>query len=141
MVGLGGLNRAAMMSLEKVVMDCELWRWLVRLREGIDVSEATIGFDAIKRQGPGGIFLSDPHTLKFMRKDLLIPQVTGYHSPGEPNYLVDELIEYSRKKVRDILCDHKPPILDPGISAKVSKAAKKYGIDFSKLGAGYAKAK
>lgn len=141
MVGLGGLNRAAVMSLEKLVMDCELWRWLVRLREGVDVSDATIGYDAIKRQGPGGIFLSDPHTLKFMRKDLLLPQITGYHPAGEPNYRVDELVEYSKKKVREILCDHKPPVLDAATSEKVSRAAKKYDIDLAKLRVGYAKTK
>jgi hypothetical protein len=76
-----------------------------------------------------------------MRKDLLIPQVTGYHAAGEPNYLTDELVEYSKKKVRDILCNHKPPMLDSETAAKVSRAAKKHGIDFSKLGPGYAKMK
>jgi len=139
MVGLGGINRAAMMSLEKLVMDCELWRWLVRLRQGIDVNEGTLGFDAIKRQGPGGLFLSDPHTLKYMRKDLLIPQVTAYHAAGEPDYSSDELVEYSKRKVKDILCNHKPPLLDTGTFSKVSKIAKKYGIDPGKLGPSYSK--
>lgn len=141
MVGLGGINRAAMMSIEKLVMDCELWRWLVRLRQGIDVSEGTLGFDAIKRQGPGGIFLSDLHTLKYMRKDLLIPQVTGYHASGEPDYSSDELIEYSRKKVKDILCNHEPPLLDSETFSKVAKISKKYGIDSDKLGSSYSKMK
>lgn len=134
MVGLGGLDRAGMMSLEKVVMDCELWRWLERLRAGITVDDLTIGFDAIKRQGPGGVFLSDPHTLRFMRKDMMIPQITGYHAPGEPDYSMDDLIEYSKKRTKEILSTHKPQELDRDTSAKIAKAAEKHGIDFSRLG-------
>ena len=128
MVGLGGLDRAGMMSLEKLVMDCEVWRWVERLRAGINIDDATIGLDAIKRQGPGGVFLSDPHTLKFMRKDMMIPQVTGYHLPGEPDYSVDELIEYAKNKMKEILLSHKPPLLEKDVADRVSKVAQKYGI-------------
>jgi trimethylamine---corrinoid protein Co-methyltransferase len=128
MVGLGGLDRAGMMSLEKVVMDCELWRWLKRIRAGIAVNESTLGFDAVKRQGPGGVFLSDPHTLRHMRKDLMIPQITGYHAPGEPDYSIDDLIEYSKRKTKEILKTHKPPLLSKDIAEKVGKVAQRYGV-------------
>jgi trimethylamine--corrinoid protein Co-methyltransferase len=128
MVGLAGLDRAGMMSLEKLVMDCEVWRWLERVRAGIEVNEATIGFDAIKRQGPGGMFLSDPHTLKYLRKDMMTPQITGFHAPGEPDYSVDDLIEYSRKRTKEILSTHKPLLLSKGVAEKVGNVAKKYGI-------------
>jgi trimethylamine--corrinoid protein Co-methyltransferase len=117
-----------MMSFEKLVMDCEVWRWIKRLRAGITIDNASIGFDAIKRQGPGGVFLSDPHTLKYMRKDLMIPQVTGYHLPGEPDYSIDELIEYSKKKTKEILSTHKPQLLDKDVADRVGKVAQKYGI-------------
>jgi trimethylamine--corrinoid protein Co-methyltransferase len=128
MVGLGGLDRAAMMSFEKLVMDSEVWRWIKRLRAGINIDDASIGIDAIKRQGPGGVFLSDPHTLKYMRKDLMIPQVTGYHLPGEPDYSIDELIEYSKKKTKEILLNHRPQLLDKDVADRVGKVAQKYGI-------------
>jgi len=128
MVGLGGLDRAGMMSLEKVVMDCELWRWLKRMRAGIAVNESTLGFDAVKRQGPGGIFLSDPHTLKHMRKDLMIPQITGYHAPGEPDYSIDDLIEYSKRRTKEILKTYKPPLLSKEVADRVGQVAKRYGV-------------
>lgn len=128
MVGLAGLDRAGMMSLEKLVMDCEVWRWLERIRAGIEVNDSTIGFDAIKRQGPGGMFLSDPHTLKYMRKDMMMPQITGFHTPGEPNYSVDDLIEYSKKRTKEILSTHKPPLFAKDVADRVGGVAKKYGI-------------
>ena len=128
MVGLGGLDRDGMVSPEKLVLDCEVWRWMERLREGVTVDGATLGFDAMKRQGPGGTFLSDPHTLKFMRKELMVPQVTGYHLPGVPDYSVDDLIEYSKRKAKEMLKTHKPPLLDKETANRVGAVAKKYGI-------------
>jgi trimethylamine--corrinoid protein Co-methyltransferase len=128
MVGLGGLDRAGMMSLEKVVMDCEIWRWLRRMRKGISVNQETLGFDAIKRQGPGGAFLSDPHTLRHMRKCLMIPQITGHHASGIPDYSVDDLIEYSKRKTKEILKTYEPPLLSKDIADKVGKVAKRYGV-------------
>ncbi len=128
MVGLGGLDRAGMMCFEKLVMDCETLRWLRRLRSGITVNAATIGLDAIRRQGPGGVFLSDPHTLKYMRKDLLIPQITGYHASGEPVYGRDDLIEYAKQRTKEILSTHRPPLLRKDVAEKAAKVASKYGV-------------
>jgi trimethylamine--corrinoid protein Co-methyltransferase len=128
LVGLGGLDRDALVSPEKLVLDCEVWRWMERLKQGVIVDAGTLGFDAMKRQGPGGTFLSDPHTLKFMRKELMIPQVTGYHVPGAPDYSVDDLLEYSKRRTKEILKTHKPPLLDKATAERVGKVAKKYGI-------------
>jgi trimethylamine--corrinoid protein Co-methyltransferase len=128
MVGLGGFDRSGIESLEKLVMDSEFWRWLKRLRAGVEVDEDRLGFDAVKRQGPGGTFLSDPHTLKYMRKELMIPQVTAYHTPGPHDYLKDDLVEHAKSRVKDILKNHKPSLLDKETADRVSKVAKKYGI-------------
>lgn len=128
LVGLGGFDRSGIESMEKLVMDCELWRCLKRLRDGINVDEASLGFDAVKRQGPGGTFLSDPHTLKFMRKDLMIPQVTGHHAPGQPDYSKNDMDEYAKRRVKEILKTHKPQLLDKATAERVGKVAKKYGI-------------
>lgn len=128
MVGMGGLDRAAMMSPEKLVMDCEAWRWLKRLRQGIAIDDDRLGLDAVKRQGPGGMFLSDPHTLRYMRKDLMIPQITGYHSLEQPDPRSDEMVEFAKKKVKDLLTTHKPQLLDRETAEKVDAVAKRYGI-------------
>lgn len=131
LVGLGGLDRDAMVSPEKLIMDCEVWRWLERLRAGIRVDESTLGFDAVKRQGPGGVFLSDPHTLKHMRSELLIPQVTGFHAPGEPDLSKDELVEYAKKRKREILSLHKPTYLQLDAAKKIESIAERYGVKVS----------
>lgn len=128
MVGLGGLDRAGMMSKEKLVMDCETWRWLVRLREGIDLSDDALGLEAIARQGPGGTFLSDIHTAKFMRKEFLIPQITMYHRSREPDRQEDELLSFAIERVKDLLASHKPPLLEGDIARRVGEVARKHGV-------------
>ena len=128
MVGLGGIDRAGMISSEKMVMDCEVWRWLERLREGIQVDDATLGVDAIARQGPGGTFLSDVHTAKHLRTEFMIPQITTYHTKREPDRVEDELLTYARTRVEKLLSTHKPPLFDAATASSVGEVAKKYGI-------------
>jgi trimethylamine--corrinoid protein Co-methyltransferase len=128
LVGLGGLDRAGVMSIEKVVLDAEIWRWLGRIRDGINIDEGTLGFDAIKRQGPGGAFLSDPHTLKYLRKDFMIPQITGYYVAGRLDHSVDDLIEHAKKRTREILATHKPALLSKEAATRVGEVARKHGI-------------
>lgn len=127
-VGLGGLDRAAMMSAEKLVMDCEAWRWLKRLRQGVAIDEERLGLDAIRRQGPGGTFLSDPHTLRHMRKDLLVPQVTAYHPMGQPDPTRDEMVGYARARVKEILSKHRPEPLEPQAAERVGEICRRHGI-------------
>ncbi len=128
MVGLGGIDRAGMISKEKLVMDCEVWRWLTRMRRGIDVTDETLGLDAIARQGPGGTFLSDIHTARCMRKELMIPQVTAYHVKREPDRTEDELLTFAIKRTKELLSTHKPPLLGGDVAEKVGEVAKRHGI-------------
>jgi trimethylamine--corrinoid protein Co-methyltransferase len=128
MVGLGGIDRAGIMSREKLIMDVEAHRWLKRLASGIQVDDLTIGYDALRRQGPGGTFLSDPHTLKLMRKELLIPQVTAHHSGPAPDAVADEFLESAKKRAVEILDTHMPPLLDRATAQRVGEVAKRYGI-------------
>ncbi len=128
LVGLGGMDRAGMLSAEKIVLDAEVWRWLVRIRDGIQVDPGTIGFDAVKRQGPAGLFMSDPHTAKYMRKELLIPQVTGHHDTKRKGHAFDDLLEFSKKRTKEILATHKPQLFTAEEAARVAKVAQKHGV-------------
>jgi len=128
LVGLGGMDRAGMMCMEKIVLDAEVWRWLVRIRDGVQVDAGTLGFDAIKRQGPAGSFMSDPHTAKYMRKELLIPQFTSHHDAKRQGHSFDDLLEYSKKRTKEILATHKPQLFTEEEAARVGKVALKHGV-------------
>ncbi len=71
----GSLNCNLALSLEQVVIDYELFQSLERLLAGVRVDEDTLGFEAIKRVGPSGEFLSDEHTLKHSRSEWWFPRL------------------------------------------------------------------
>jgi trimethylamine--corrinoid protein Co-methyltransferase len=60
-------------SLEQAVIDNEIVGIAMRALRGIDVTEATLATEAIDRVGPGGHYLMDDHTVRFMRSELFYP--------------------------------------------------------------------
>ncbi len=74
-VGMGFLESQGTYSLEKLVADHEVCRFVKRLLQGVDVSSESLAFDVIKAVGPGGDFLSQSHTLKFFKKEYLFPTI------------------------------------------------------------------
>lgn len=72
-------------SLEKYVIDDEILGMVMRAVRGIDVNEKTLGFDEMKKIGPGGHYVSSRHTRKFMRKEQFIPTLSDRKSRKEWN--------------------------------------------------------
>ncbi len=126
-VGIGGFNRSGCESLEQVVMDCELWRNILRCNKGIKVDKDTLGFEAIKRVGPGGYFMKDIHTLKNFKSEVLLPKIAMKESsPGakeEPMRLA------AREEVKRILRDHKATAVDRSVKDSVRKILAKYDTE------------
>jgi trimethylamine--corrinoid protein Co-methyltransferase len=67
-------------SLEQAVMDDEMVGMAMRVLRGIETTEDTLAVDAIRRVGPGGHYLMDPHTLQFMRSELYHPKLSDRQS-------------------------------------------------------------
>jgi alkanesulfonate monooxygenase SsuD/methylene tetrahydromethanopterin reductase-like flavin-dependent oxidoreductase (luciferase family) len=63
-----------------------------------------------------------------MRKDLLIPQVTAYHPMGTPDPMRDEMLEYARASVKEILAKHRPAPLEPKAAERVGEITRRHGI-------------
>ena len=73
--GLGELAGMDANSLEKIVMDHELFKSVKKLTQGINVSEETLAFDVIEKIGPEGDFLNNEHTFKWFRKEYLFAEI------------------------------------------------------------------
>ena len=63
-------------SYDKLVIDNEIIGMVMRAVEGIQVNDETLAFDVLKKAGPGGHFVSNRHTRKFMRTELYQPQLS-----------------------------------------------------------------
>ena len=101
----GSLNSNLSLSLEQAVIDYELFKSLNRLLEGINVNKESLGFDAIKRVGPSGEFLSDEHTIRHMKSEWWFPELfhrgawDDWEAHGRPNVLqrAEEVVQESKK--------------------------------------------
>ncbi len=110
-VGVGGFERSGCESVEQVVMDCELWRNVIRAWDGIEVNEATMAFDAVARVGPGGYFMRDPHTLRHFRSENLLPKIAML--PPVAGSQEEPMRVAARKEAKRLLSEHRcTPIAD-----------------------------
>ena len=56
LLGVGLLNGSTIWSFEQMIMDCEIFRIIRKMMEGIPVDAETLALEAIREVGPGGIF-------------------------------------------------------------------------------------
>ncbi len=72
---IGMVTNMSAVSLEQAVIDDEIVGMAMRVLRGIDITEETMGLDAIGRVGPGGHYLMDAHTVRHMRREFFYPRV------------------------------------------------------------------
>jgi len=124
--GPGGMNFLYMQSLEKLVIDDAVCGMARRLKRGVIVNEDTIAFDAIKKAGPGGQFLSLKHTLDWALKEQFMPSpvvdrqtLDAWRAKGSKNSTAN-----AADVVRRLLREHKPEPLPVETEERLDAAAK-----------------
>lgn len=105
----GLVEFASTASYKQYVIDDEIIGMVMRAVRGIEVSDETIALDAYRRVGPGGNFLSDPHTVAWMRREHYTPKLSdrqlriNWEKTGRP------CVEEKAKAIaKAILKEHKP---------------------------------
>ncbi|MBT3179135.1 MAG: hypothetical protein HOG03_16735 [Desulfobacula sp.] len=73
--GAGILNSFSQFSFEQFMVDLEIIRMLNENEKPLIVDEASLALDVIRQAGPGGEFLTSPHTLKHCRTLLFQPEL------------------------------------------------------------------
>jgi trimethylamine--corrinoid protein Co-methyltransferase len=62
--GAGWLEGGLTASYEKLILDVEILQMMAEVLQPLDVSEASLGLEAIAEVGPGGHFFGTAHTLE-----------------------------------------------------------------------------
>jgi len=101
--GLGTLYLSGAASLAQLVIDYELCQNLAHLGRGIEVDEAHIGLEMIKKVGIGGSFLAEDHTLKYMRQTLFFPELADRRSISDWRQDRKGMLDHAKDKVRNVL--------------------------------------
>ncbi len=76
----GFLEGALTISYGKYIIDNDIIGSCMRTLRGIVVNEETMALDVIAKVGPGGNFLAEEHTVKFMRSERFSPATTNTFS-------------------------------------------------------------
>ena len=127
LTGLGLLDSATALALDQLVVDGEMCDHLVRALTDQPIDDETLALDVIARVGPESHFISDKHTLKHAN-DIWIPRLPGIDkiSKSDP----DNIVRNAKRRVRDILKNHKKQPLDLSIKKRietiVTEARKNY---------------
>lgn len=134
LAGAGGLELGLVANFEDLVIANEIFGVIKRILKGFEVNEETLGREVIERVGVGGNYLTDTHTMQFLRSeryesDLIRPEVRAeWVNNGSVNFR-----ENVRKKAQDILANHQPEPMDSvklkALDDLIKNAQKEFGDD------------
>jgi trimethylamine--corrinoid protein Co-methyltransferase len=119
----GSLATGMMVSYEQVVLDNEMLGIVKRVLRGFDVTPEALAVDMIERVGPGGSFLTEPHTLAHLRGgEFWEPIVAfrgsmqGWVETGRPSVL-----DRARARAMEILDTHWPAPLPDDVREEMAR--------------------
>jgi trimethylamine--corrinoid protein Co-methyltransferase len=77
MLNMGGLIEALKtFDFAKAVIDDEIAMMLKRVKRGLEFNEENLALDVIKKIGPGGSFIVEPHTIKRMKTAAILTKLS-----------------------------------------------------------------
>ena len=127
LVGPGLLGGSMILSLEQLVIDVEMFRMSRQAHRGIPTHDEAWLEEDIQKVGPGGNFLGEKSTRKFMRSgEWLIPSL-GVHDTEQSweRSGRKDILDEAREKVDHILKTHKSLPLDDHVQKELDKIYKK----------------
>jgi trimethylamine--corrinoid protein Co-methyltransferase len=122
LVGAGMMQQSLVISHEQLVIDDEVNRIAFRAVEGFEIDEERLAWDAIDRVGPGGNFVEEMHTLKFLRGERYKPSLLyrdsreAWEAAGSKT-----MLDRAKEKAISILEEHQPNPLPEDISQELDR--------------------
>lgn len=106
--GAGLLNGSKILSYQQLIMDCEIYRIVEKIAQGIEVTPETLAVDVIKKVGPTGNYLMEKHTREHL-KDIWVPEIID-RTPFNKWLASGKKGSYDKatEKARWILKNHQP---------------------------------
>ena len=124
---LGAFNAAIGLSPVQLIIDDEILEMTRIICNGIEITDETLGFDAIHRVGPQGHYLADEHTFKHLRpSEIFKPQIFDqdpydlWLANGAKSWL-----QKAKEKALAILKEHEVPPLDENVAKELKVIVEK----------------
>ena len=116
----GWLEGGLTASFEKFALDVELLEQFSVQAKGIGFSEEELAFDALKEVGPGGLYLSSPHTMAHFKEWLSMsplfttPDFATWESMGAIDTRQRALESWKK-----LLASYEDPGIDPAVDEEL----------------------
>ena len=109
----GFLEGALTISYGKYIIDNDIIGSCMRTLRGIEVNDDTMALDVISKVGPGGDFLAEEHTVKYMRSERFSPVSTSSYSYEKWLKLGKQSTWGKSEDIAAKILDEEPKILLP----------------------------
>ena len=108
-------------SFEAFVLDDEMLSHVYRMIRGIEVSEETLAFQAMKSVITGeGHFIGETQTMEAMERDYYYPKLGDRLEPTTwAESGAEDAWQRANRKVRSVLKDHHPNYIDAALDVKL----------------------
>ncbi len=117
-MGISGVDQAT--SLDMLVMQHEVIRYVESVMRDIDFSDDALGLAEIADAGPGGQFIDRDHTAAHFRRELWMPRLLDREYYEAWRSVGAATTEQRCRQFRDdVLASHRPVPLDGAISAAI----------------------
>ena len=121
--GIGTLDNAKGISLEQIVIDSYVWENVRKQMTPFEISEETVALDVIKQVGHGNTFLSNIHTAKNFKKEIVV------RDPAKGKFeatLSKSMVAEARQIATKILKEHQVEPLDRSVLQQGNDIIKNY---------------
>ena len=109
---VGYLSSGMIVSLESLLLADEIISAVSHFMEGIEVNEETLALDVIEKVGPAGNFLSEKHSIRFLKKEGWYPRFLNRKNfqtwKTEGSKTVNQRLE---EKAHQIIEEDVPPLI------------------------------
>ena len=121
----GLLDHCLTFSFEQYVIDNEICGMVARALKGIAFSDETMALDLIDKVGPGGHFLGERHTLKYLRSEHFLPELADRESRARWEQKGSKtVVDKAKAKAREILDTHQPTPLPEDVDRELREIIK-----------------
>jgi trimethylamine---corrinoid protein Co-methyltransferase len=119
---IGQLEYGMTYSPVQLVLDAECVRATRRMLAGFEVNDQTLGLEAIRRVGPEGNFIADPHTATHFRDEFWLSELTEcLNWESYSNKQVRGMENLTAEKAREIMDKPLEPVLDDQQIAEIDR--------------------
>jgi trimethylamine--corrinoid protein Co-methyltransferase len=108
-------------SYDKLVVDNEILGMCQRVLRGIEVSDATLGTELMIEKGPGQDYVTEDHTLQYMRSEFFVPRLAN-RATRERYRPEDDAAHRARRYVARVLGQPRPSRLEAGVRSAILRS-------------------